>query len=45
MVLMHVAIPKAEEALYAKGLLDDTYFGPIYPEAHLSKIQKQTFGE
>jgi dCTP deaminase len=33
MVLMHVAIPRAKEDLYAKALLDDTYFGPIYPEA------------
>jgi dCTP deaminase len=33
MVLMHVAIPKAKEDVYANALLDDTYFGPIYPEA------------
>ncbi len=33
LVLMHVAIPKAKEDLYANALLDDTYFGPIYPEA------------
>jgi dCTP deaminase len=32
MVLMHVAIPKGEEA-GSSTLLDTTYFGPIYPEA------------
>ena len=33
MVLMHVAIPKSKEDYYARAPLDDTYFGPIYPEA------------
>ena len=33
MVLMHVAIPKAKEQIYANAPMDDTYFGPIYPEA------------
>lgn len=33
MVLMHVAIPRDKEELYAKAPMGDTYFGPIYPEA------------
>lgn len=32
MVLMHVAVPESKESEVA-ALLDNTYFGPVYPEA------------
>jgi len=45
MVLMHVAIPNKEEKRYAEALLDDTYFGPIYPEAPPFKNPKTDLGK
>jgi len=36
MVLMHVAVQKSKESEVA-AILDNTYFGPVYPEAPLFK--------